>query len=261
MSAVVAERGEGVGAPAGRFVLGVDGCRGGWAVVVRPLDGGTPALLRLDDFAAVLAFADAAGRTAAAIAVDMPIGLPDRVGPSGRGPERVVRSRLGARQSSVFSVPSRRTVVESDDDYRRACALALETSEPPRRVARQSFHLFPKIREIDALMTPALEARVYEVHPELAFWRLNGERPMNLPKKVRNEASRPGIEERVALLGAYGYAKGFFEAKRPPGVGPDDAADAAVVAVIAERILAGLARPFPDPPPRDGRGLRMAIWA
>jgi len=248
-------------AAAGPFVVGVDGCRGGWAVVVRPLDGAPPRLGRIDAFADVMALADAAGRPAAVVAVDMPVGLPDHVGPAGRGPERAVRPLLAARQSSVFAVPSRRAVMESGDDYRLACALALATSEPPRKVARQSFHLFPKIREIDASMTPAQEARVYEVHPELAFWRLNGGRPMSLPKKIRSEASRPGIDERVALLGRFGYDAAFFAARRPAGVGPDDAVDAAVLAVIAERILAGLVRPFPDPPPRDGRGLRMAIWA
>ena len=54
-------------------------------------------------FAALLA--DAPGE--AAIAVDMPIGLPDRTGAGGRGPEALVRRHLGARQSSVFAIPSR----------------------------------------------------------------------------------------------------------------------------------------------------------
>ena len=58
----------------------------------------------------------------------MPIGLPDRVGPGGRGPERAVRPLLGERQSSVFSVPSRAAVME--DDYRRSCAVALADLRP-----------------------------------------------------------------------------------------------------------------------------------
>ena len=32
-------------------------------------------------------------------------------------------------------------------------------------------------------------------------------------------------------------------------------------AAIARRIHAGLAQPFPNPPPRDAHGLVMAIWA
>ena len=42
------------------------------------------------------------------------------------------------------------------EDYRAACAAALATSDPPRKIARQAFMLFPKVRELDALMTPAL---------------------------------------------------------------------------------------------------------
>jgi predicted RNase H-like nuclease len=39
----------------------------------------------------------------AIIAVDMPIGLPDRTQGSGRLPEQLIRPLLGQRQSSVFS--------------------------------------------------------------------------------------------------------------------------------------------------------------
>ena len=147
------------------------------------------------------------------IAVDMPIGFPERVGPVGRGPEREVRRLLGERQSSVFAVPSRAAV--SEDDYRRSCDVALATSEPSKKVSKQCFHLFPKIREIDRLMTPGLEARVYEAHPELAFWRLNGERPMALPKKVKSRPYLPGIDERAALLVRHGYDRAFLDQKTP----------------------------------------------
>jgi predicted RNase H-like nuclease len=37
--------------------------------------------------------------------------------------------------------------------------------------------------------------------------------------------------------------------------------DALACAATARRIHAGLAQPFPDPPPPDRYGLRMAIWA
>jgi predicted RNase H-like nuclease len=30
---------------------------------------------------------------------------------------------------------------------------------------------------------------------------------------------------------------------------------------VARRLHAGIAKPFPDPPPRDPYGLPMAIWA
>ncbi len=238
------------------WLAGVDGCPAGWAVVWRQRDGGEPPAFSVAvDFAAILDDP----RQPAIVAVDMPIGLPDRVGKGGRGPEAAVRPLLGERQSSVFSVPSRAAVMTSD--YAEACRIALATSEPPRKVSKQCFHLFPRIREIDALMTPALEARVFECHPELAFWRLNGEKPMALPKKEKSRASSAGIAERTALLARHGYDAAWLAQDPPRGVGRDDFIDAAVLALIAGRIARGEAQPFPPSPTRDGKGLRIAIWA
>ncbi len=104
----------------------------------------------------------------------MPIGLPERVGLGGRGAERAVRSFLGPRQSSVFSVPARAAVYAPD--YPSACEAARAHSDPPRAVSKQCFHLFPKIREIDGLLRaePALRGRIFESHPEVAFAVLAG---------------------------------------------------------------------------------------
>ena len=242
--------------PEPAWVAGVDGCPAGWAMVLRRLDGElAPIFAVLPDFAAVLT----EPRCPAIIAIDMPIGLPDRVGPGGRGPEREVRRLLGDRQSSVFAVPSRAAVMA--DEYRRSCDIALLTSEPPKKVSKQCFHLFPKIREIDRLMTPALEARVHEAHPELCFWRLHGGREMALPKKVKSRPNPAGINERAALLARHGYDRGFLDQPLPRGVGRDDLIDAAVLALTAERIAKGDGLSFPAAPERDGKGLRMAIWA
>src|SRR5436853_4051449 len=85
------------------WLVGVDGCPGGWlAAFVRP--AGDDARLRI-----VPRFADvlAAPEVPAIVGVDMPIGLPERVGVGGRPAENAIRPLLGARQSSVFSVPSR----------------------------------------------------------------------------------------------------------------------------------------------------------
>jgi predicted RNase H-like nuclease len=235
-------------------VVGVDGCPTGWIAVSIATEGPVEPEVRI--VARFGELIDDADNTV--IAVDMPIGLPDFVGPEGRGPERLVRQRLGPRQSSVFSVPSRSAVMTAD--YRDACSVASATSQPPRMVAKQCFHIFPKIREIDAVMTPALEARVFEVHPELAFWRMNGDAPMRLPKKVKSRPNPDGLDERRALLARSGYA--LEDLARPPrGAGADDLLDAAVNALIARRILRGEAESFPTEPARDARGLRIAIWA
>ena len=52
-----------------------------------------------------------------------------------------------------------------------------------------------------------------------------------------------------------------MNATPPKGAAADDLLDALACAAIARRLHAGLAQPFPDPPPRDAFGLAMAIWA
>jgi predicted RNase H-like nuclease len=234
--------------------VGIDGCRAGWiAVTLR--SGRSPTVGVHTHFAEVLS---ASGETAV-LAVDMPIGLPDFVGKGGRGPERVVRRFLGERQSSVFSIPSRAAV--SASNYAEACQLALLTSDPPRKVSKQAFFLFPKILQIDGLMSPGLQARVREVHPEVAFWQLNDEQPMSLPKKVGGRSNPSGIQQRRALLMRCGFTPDFLEQRPPIGAAVDDFIDACVCALVSQRIALGTARSFPELPQCDERGLHMAIWA
>ncbi len=120
----------------------------------------------------------------------------------------------------------------------------------------------PQIREIDRLLRaePALIDRVHEVHPEVAFWRLNGETAVPEPKKVKSRPHPPGLAVRRALLVAAGFPESLLLSP-PRGAGPDDLLDAAVNALVARRLAAGTARPFPDPPLRDAHGLPVAIWA
>lgn len=239
------------------WLAGVDGCAGGWiAALVRP-QGGEVRLAVVPRFADVLARPEAP----AVVAVDMPIGLPERTGQGGRAAENCVRPLLGARQSSVFSVPSRAAIGATD--YGEACRVALATSDPPRKVSKQLFNIAAKIREVDELLRalPEPSARVYEVHPELAFWRLNGERPLAEPKKVKSRPYEPGLALRRRLLIAAGLPEPAVNAPPPARTAADDLLDALACAAIARRIHAGVARPFPDPPPCDRFGLPMAIWA
>jgi predicted RNase H-like nuclease len=230
-------------------VIGVDGCRGGW-IAVRWETSVTHHLCR--SFAEVLAM------EASIIAVDMPIGFPAG---SGRAAEREVRSRLGERQSSVFSVPSRAAVMCMD--YREACSANLASSDPPKKVSKQIFHILPKMREVDALMTPALQDRVFEVHPELAFWAMNGGAPLPLPKKVKGRAHEPGLTLRKTLLSNAGFPMDRLppSSYRAADVGADDLLDACACAWSARRIALGQSLRFPKDPPRDARGLRMEINA
>ncbi|MEM7426825.1 MAG: DUF429 domain-containing protein [Pseudomonadota bacterium] len=235
-------------------VCGVDGCPAGWLAVIWDGGGNTEVLL-------CRTFKDVLDTPTDFIAVDMPIGLPEIAGRNGRICETLARSRLGDRQSSVFAVPSRAAVLEQD--YRRACAVNLQHSEPPKKVSKQCFNLFPKIREIDALISPELQTRVYEVHPELAFWALNAGQPLPLAKKIKSRPNPEGLELRRELLNEAGFP---IEELDDPGfprskVGPDDILDACACAWSAMRISRGEHITLPPEPVHDGRGLRMEINA
>jgi len=230
-------------------VIGVDGCRGGW-IAVRWAETVTHHLCR--------SFAEVMAMEAHVIAVDMPIGFPQG---SGRLAEREARSLLGERQSSVFAVPSRAAVMCAD--YAQACSANLASSDPPKKVSKQIFHIFPKMREVDRLMTPELQARVFEVHPELAFWAMNGSKPLPLPKKLKGRPHEPGLALRRALLVAAEFPLAALpEARyRAADAGADDLLDACACAWSARRIADGHATRFPSSPPLDARGLRMEINA
>jgi len=128
----------------GIWLAGADRCPIGWVVAFARPVGEQVHVDVVPRFADVLAAPEAP----AIVAVDIPIGLPARVGYGGRAAENAVRPLLDARQSSVFSVPSRAALAA--EDYREACRIALETSDPPRKVSKQLFMIAPKIREVDA---------------------------------------------------------------------------------------------------------------
>ncbi len=240
------------------WVAGVDGCPAGWVAVLLSGEGNDAPRIRVaSKFADILSLPEAPLR----IAIDMPIGLADSVGPGGRACDIEARARLGRRQSSVFTVPARAAVME--EDYRRACEIALVHSAPPRKISKQCFHLFPKIREIDGLITPVLQERLFECHPELAFWAMNGQHPLDEPKKVKSRPYPPGLALRRRLLSASGMPAPLLEEHMilPKGVAADDVLDAAACAWTARRVALGTALRMPDSPPIDGRGLRMEIWA
>jgi len=251
----------------GMWLAGIDGCNGGWVVAMADAQFANISLRQIKSFAEL--FADGEGPNIAA--VDMPIGLPEQTGPKGRTPERLVRPLLGARQSSVFSIPSRCAVYagadpnESDERKRflRACELARATSAQGRAVAKQGFHIFRKIVDVDTFLQQRrdVRARAFEVHPEVAFWRMNGSTPVPEPKKIKGKLNQSGIELRTRLLVGAGVPANFIDIALPKPVGRDDWVDALAALVVARRLARGEAISFPSPPEIDRLGIPIAIWA
>jgi predicted RNase H-like nuclease len=96
---------------------------------------------------------------------------------------------------------------------------------------------------------------IYEVHPELCFWKMNRERAMK-----HNKKSKRGRAERLRVLADFDPDVRKRVAERPRGVGMDDLLDAYAAAWTAIRIAKGTAKTLPAQPPRDRHGLRIGIW-
>ncbi len=226
-------------------VVGVDGCRAGWIAVIWTDVGAHCELL--SSFSKVLSVHPGI------IAVDMPIGLPPK---HGRIAEHEARSILGARRSSVFSTVSR--AAYAANTWKEACEINLINSVPPKKLSQQSFAIFKKVKEVDAAITPALQSRVREVHPEVIFYEMNDRQPLHFSKKKRDGAS-----ERVKLLERSGFP--WSTLGHPiylkKNVADDDIIDACACAWSARRILEGTARYYPEKEERDARGLLMRIHA
>jgi predicted RNase H-like nuclease len=238
------------------IVAGADGCRGGWLCVLREADPPfREQAFVTKNIGGLLDHPSAP----AVIAIDIPIGLPERG--AARGCDLAARRLLGPRAASVFLVPARPAFGAAD--YAGACAAARAASDPPRGISKQMYHLFPKIREVDGLMTPALQARVFECHPEAAFFAMNRRQVLREPKKRGGRLHGPGLDLRRALLMAQGFSENFLSGatSQRGGAGADDFLDACACAWTAARIFRGEAIRLPEVPPLDAKGLRMEILA
>jgi threonine dehydratase len=166
-------------------IAGVDGCKGGrWIAVTASAEGFGTAEVKIFGSAAAL-ISELAPHSI--IAIDIPIGLPERATNGGREPDWAARVFLGPRRMSVFPVPSRNAVYAHAQGYAQVCAIARETSDPPRTVSKQLFGILPRIQEIDLMLRqkPMLRKRVFEVHPEVSFQVMNNNEPLPA-KKIKD---------------------------------------------------------------------------
>lgn len=180
------------------------------------------------------------------VAVDIPLGLLDEPTEGGRECDRLARKVLGRpRASSIFSPPSRSSLNCASYDEAREYGLN-----------KQSFGILPKVREMDGIMTPELQVRIREVHPEVSFFVMAG-----LTAAVSGKKKPAGREERTQLLeGRFFQVQECLDSCPAGKAAADDVLDAYACAWSAMRIFRGEAGCLPDDPPRDSKGLEMGIW-
>jgi predicted RNase H-like nuclease len=223
-----------------QVVAGADGCRSGWVICRRDTDGSL-------NVRVMRTLAEAC-EGLSILAVDMPIGFVDLPRPS-RACEGEARRLLPGKASSVFPTPCRLALAATTHAEANSISRPLGVG-----INQQTFHLFKKMREVDELLRSRLELLkiVHEAHPELAFARMNGGRPV-LSKKRQPE----GYDDRLKLLRKHG-----FRAKISPlsGAARDDILDAMAVCRTATLIAEGTATRLGPERTRDSCGLPMNIW-
>lgn len=231
-------------------ICGVDGCRKGWIAVTKDMASGD---LSWRQYGSALQLFKVEPRPQT-IGIDIPIGLPE-FGPRACEQEARRLLKLG-RASSVFSAPIRPMLNASS--YLEACQVRFAAEG--KKISRQTWGILAKIREVDAQLCEdvTLQSIVYEVHPEVSFYFLAGQRPLRHSKKTG-----PGFKERVDLLEPIFGPKVHLalEERRSLKSAQDDILDAFAALWTAERIATGTAISVSAEVEVDHLGLRMAIHA
>jgi predicted RNase H-like nuclease len=226
-----------------RPLAGVVPCPGGWLLASGKLQGIT---LSVDEPQVITTLIDVLDYRPSfeILALHAPIGLLDEPRPGGRTCDAEARRLLGPRRGAAVASAPWRSVVEggvpADSDL---AGLSVTVR-----------YLLPRFAEVAKEMQPYRQRTVFEVHPELSYHQLNGDRPLRYPK-----GTRVGQEERRALLvGRLPGVERLLDA-RLRRVSPRHLLDAAACLWTCRRIAARAITRIPEDPQWDSIGLRMEL--
>jgi predicted RNase H-like nuclease len=164
--------------------------------------------------------------------------------------------RLVGKKSSVFSAPH--PAIRHERDFLNA--LDISQKLIGKGISMQLLGILPKIAEVNDRLVPADQERIFEVHPEVSFAALNGNKPV-----MSKKGEEVGYTERLVLLGKEAVFNNLPErkvaSKVVPGmkVNADDTLDAIIAAWSAERFANRLAVQIPSEPEFGFRGLAAQI--
>jgi predicted RNase H-like nuclease len=181
------------------------------------------------------------------VALFAPVGLLDEPTPGGRHCDRDARRLLGRpRSSAIVSAPARPALGRS--------SFAEAAQANGGRLSPVSWRQMARITEVDASIAPYWQRTVFEVHPELSLFQLNGDRPVRFSKHTR-----AGRGERIALLMERFPGIERVLGAHIRGINAAQLIDAAACLWTARRIISRAVSRLPEDPEWDGLGLRMEI--
>ncbi len=227
-------------------VVGVDGCRAGWAAFTIDSSGNS---FKIYNSIKMLCRENA---DAELIIIDMPIGLPENM--NDIRPEIEARKILGKKASSIFNCPCRQAVYK--ESYKEANEM--NKNVLGKGLSQQSYAICPKIREIDMFLKDNEEYKnkLIESHPEICFSKLNGT-PI-----FENKKTPEGIKKRISVLSKYykgieAIVYGSEISKKDAQI--DDILDAICLAVVAKIGQKDKLKAIPSIPQKDNCGLLMQM--
>jgi predicted RNase H-like nuclease len=185
------------------------------------------------------------------LAIDIPIGLTDA---DSRTCDVEARSRIKPRASCVFNAPIRPAL----DAATHPAASEASFRVQRKKVSIQSWAIYPKIRELDALLRTRSDLRecIFEVHPEVSFREWRG------APVVESKKTAAGRDVRLEMVRQH-FGAAAFESIRArylkKQAQDDDILDAFAALWTAERIRRGEAYSLPENPPLDSEGLPMRM--
>lgn len=222
------------------LIAGVTPCPGGWLVASSKVQG---TVFAPDDPVRMPTFMEVVDQRPqySIIALNAPVGYLNHRVIGGRRCDREARALLGHRGSAIKSAPVRL-------DSQRDIDLL------PDQLDAISHTLLPRFREVANEMAPFRQRTIYEVHPELSLFQINGDAPMAYSKH-----SEKGIAERRALLEIKVPSVERILNAEVPGVTLEHLIDVAAIMWTARRIFARAGLRLPDEPEWDEHGLRMEL--
>lgn len=233
------------------LVAGVDGRRGGWALVIADVGAGVLVDVTEVPGQDARGAAELIGRCrdagVGAVGVDAPIGLPDH---DWRPADVLAKRRLGRAHSRVFLTTPREVLAEPTYARARArCRIAMRG----KGLSAQAYGIRGPVLALDEVLAGSSWAREHllEVHPELSFMAMTARGPGD-PLTCKRTAG--GREQRLAALA--GWLPGVRELDVPRG---DDHLDALAAAWSAHRWAQGRAEVLGGEPDALGRPMRIVI--